>query len=305
MERAKLYRNSIQTSMQTKRQKMVRVAEFFRWLFAKNLTAPVISEALEVFLLTDKEKGLLSKREIREYPTLEEFNEMIDFPVNSDVDRHDKALLCFLLLSAGRVDAVRTLPLGALNPKTLDLVQDPTEGVHTKRNKYIRSTLFRFNEQYLNIITDWLKFLIEEKKFKPTDPLFPKLEPSTENKTLYVLSNEYYSSQNKINQIIAQRCKDKNIPPYSAHEFRHLAVDTAFRLARSGRDIKAISQNIGHTHLSTTLKQYANMQPQEYMQIIKGLTFRIEEQARVCDLSDDDLIEILHSRKERKVRNNF
>lgn len=76
MERAKLYRNSIQTSMQTKRQKMVRVAEFFRWLFAKNLTAPVISEALEVFFLTDKEKGLLSKREIREYPTLEEFNEM-------------------------------------------------------------------------------------------------------------------------------------------------------------------------------------------------------------------------------------
>lgn len=305
MERAKFYRNSIQASMQTKRQKMLRVAEFFRWLFAKNLTAPAISEALEVFLLTDKEKGLLSKQEIREYPTLEEFNEMIDFPVNSEVDRRDKALLCFLLLSAGRVDAVRTLPLGALNPKTLDLVQDPTIGVHTKRNKYIRSTLFRFSEQYLNIIRDWLRFLIEEKKFKPTDPLFPKLMQSEDNRAHFILSNEYYSSQTKINQIIAQRCKDKNIPPYSAHEFRHLAVDTAFRLARSGRDIKAISQNIGHAHLSTTLKQYANMQPLEYMQIIKGLTFRTDEQARVCDLSNEELIKIIHLRNEQKGSRGF
>ena len=128
---------------------------------------------------------------------------------------------------------------------------------------------------------------------------------SEDNRAHFILSNEYYSSQTKINQIIAQRCKDKNIPPYSAHEFRHLAVDTAFRLTRSGWDIKAISQNIGHAHLSTTLKQYANMQPQEYMQIIKGLTFRIEEQARVCDLSDDDLIEILHSRSKQKGRNGF
>ena len=94
---------------------------------------------------------------------MDEFNEIIDFPVNNDIDRRDKALLCFLLLSAGRVDAVRTLSLGALNPKTLDLVQDPTEGVHTKRNKYIIGTLFRFDEVYTDIIRDWLQFLTESK----------------------------------------------------------------------------------------------------------------------------------------------
>ena len=145
--------------------------------------------------------------------------------------------------------------LGALNLKTLDLVQDPTEGVHTKRNKYIIGTLFRFDEVYTDIIRDWLKFLTESKHFKATDPLFPKLVPSEENSALYVLSNEFYSSQSKINEIVAYRCIDKDIPAYSAHEFRHLAVDTAFRLARNGREIKAISQNVGHAYLSTTLKQ--------------------------------------------------
>lgn len=286
--------------MQTKKQKMSRVAAFFRYIFKDDVIKPKISEALEVLQLTTKEKGLLSKQEIREYPTIEEFNEMIDFPVNDDVDRRDKALLCFLLLSAGRVDAVRTLQLGALNPKTLDLVQDPTEGVHTKRNKYIRSTLFRFDNRYIDIIKDWLRFLIEDKQFKPTDPLFPKLVQGENNKAIYVLSKEFYSTQTKINEIIAKRCKDKNIATYSAHEFRHLAVDTAFKLARSGRDIKAISQNIGHAYLSTTLKQYANMQPREYMQIIRNLTFNVDEQSRVCDLTDAELMELLKNRFEKK-----
>lgn len=304
-DKAKLYRRSIQGSMQTKHQKMNRVAEFFRWIFGKKVTKPDISEALKVLQLTNAEKGLLSKHKIRKYPTLDEFNEIIDFPVNNDIDRRDKALLCFLLLSAGRVDAVRTLPLGALNPKTLDLVQDPTEGVHTKRNKYIIGTLFRFDEVYTDIIRDWLQFLTEIKHFKATDPLFPKLVPSEENSALYVLSNEFYSSKSKINEIVASRCIDKDIPAYSAHEFRHLAVDTAFRLARNGREIKAISQNVGHAYLTITLRQYANMQPQEYMEIIKGLTFRVDEQARVCDLTNEDLIEIIHLRTQRSWRKGF
>lgn len=300
LDKAKLYRDSLQTSMQTKKQKMSRVAEFFRYVFKNKVTKPEISAALEVLQLTNKEKGLLSKQEIRKYPTLEEFNCMIDFPVKNEVDRRDKALFCLLLLSAGRVDAVRTLPLEALNPQTLDLVQDPTAGVHTKRNKYIMGTLFRFDKRYIDIIRDWLEFLIEEKQFKPADPLFPKLVQDEKNKAIYVLSNEFYSSKTKINEIIAKRCNDKGIQPYSAHEFRHLAVDTAFRLARSGRDIKAISQNIGHAHLSTTLKQYANMQPQEYMQIIKNLTFEVEEQSKVCDLTDAELMELLSNRIKKK-----
>lgn len=295
-DKAKLYRRSIQGSMQTKHQKMNRVAEFFRWIFGKKVTKPDISEALKVLQLTNAEKGLLSKHKIRKYPTLDEFNEIIDFPVNNDIDRRDKALLCFLLLSAGRVDAVRTLPLGALNPKTLDLVQDPTEGVHTKRNKYIIGTLFRFDEVYTDIIRDWLQFLTEIKHFKATDPLFPKLVPSEVNSALYVLSNEFYSSQSKINEIVASRCIDKDIPAYSAHEFRHLAVDTAFRLARNGREIKAISQNVGHAYFKTTLKQYANMQPQEYMEIIRNLKFEVTEQKRVCELSTSELMELLQRR---------
>lgn len=43
-------------------------------------------------------------------------------------------------------------------------MQDPTEGGgHTKRNKYIIGTLFRFDEVYTEIIRDWLQFLTESK----------------------------------------------------------------------------------------------------------------------------------------------
>lgn len=48
--------------MQTKKQKMSRVAAFFRYIFKDDVIKPKISEALEVLQLTTKEKGLLSNR---------------------------------------------------------------------------------------------------------------------------------------------------------------------------------------------------------------------------------------------------
>lgn len=296
-EKAMIYRESLNNiRMQTKKQKLNRVSAFFRWLFTSKLTTPKISEALALLKLSKKEKGLLSKQEIRVYPTFEQFTKLIDFEVKDEIDMRDKALLCFLLLSAGRIDAVRTLPLGALNPDTLDLVQDPTEGVHTKRNKFIMGTLFRFSDEYADIIKNWLKYLKEEKKFCLADPMFPKLVQSQENKAIYVVSKEFYKSQNPINEIIARRFNDKNLPVFSAHEFRHLALDTAFGLARNGKQSKAISQNVGHKNISTTFKQYANMQPQEYMEIIRNLKFEVTEQKRVCELSTSELMELLKRR---------
>ena len=41
------------------------------------------------------------------------------------------------------------------------------------------------------------------------------------------------------------------------------------------------------------------------MQIIKGLTFRTDEQARVCDLSNEELIKIIHLRNEQKGSRGF
>lgn len=300
VELAKFYRDSIGSSVQTKKQKIKRVAEFFRWLFKAKLTSPTISEALSVLRLSKKEKGMLSKQEVRNYPSLNEFEQIIDFEINDDIDFRDKALLCFLLLSAGRIDAVRTLSIGALNLETLDLVQDPTEGVSTKRDKYIESTLFRFNDNYIKIIKDWLLYLLNEKHFKKTDPIFPKLVQSETNKAMYVLSNEFYSNSSKINETISRRCKDKGIMVYSAHEFRHLAIDTAFSLARNGMDIKAISQNVGHANLTTTLKQYANMTATEYKKRIKNLKFVQDESSRVCDLSDSELLNLYTKRVQNK-----
>ncbi len=63
-DKAKLYRRSIQASMQTKHQKMNRIAEFFRWIFGKKVPKSDISEALKVLQLTNAEKGLLSKHKI-------------------------------------------------------------------------------------------------------------------------------------------------------------------------------------------------------------------------------------------------
>ncbi len=297
---ATAYRDSLGgNSLQTKQQKMQRVALFFEWFAESKLKKGRFDEALMYLKLNSLERLQIAVPISQEYPTLDEFNKIIDFPEENDEDRRDKALLCFLLLTAGRISAVCSANIGSFKLDTLDFTQNPAKGIKTKFSKYIDCTLFRFEPKCEKIICDWIRYLTDEKGFTSECPIFPKMIPQEENSAQYELSKEFYNSVNGISRIIKRRCNAAGVEYYSAHKFRHLAVDTAILLSKNGREIKAISQNIGHASLTTMLKHYANMRPDEYKDVIKTLVFKDYENRKVCDLTTEELSNILNERIKR------
>ena len=67
-------------------------------------------------------------------------------------------------------------------------------------------------------------------------------------------------------------CKEKKLPFYGIHQFRHL---NASLLIYNGEDVRAVSAALGHSQTSTTLNIYAH-------------TFETA-QARACDALADAL----------------
>ena len=265
---AESYKNSLKGKISSNVQKCDAVADFYEYLFDNPELYPDILQGILVLKPNKNEKVLLaSDKNIQEYLTLEDFDKLIDFDVKNIIDQRDKALLCFLLLSAARINVVRGALIGAFNIETLDFIHNPQ---NTKRGKFISSVFFNINKKYENIVIDWIKYLIEQG-FTDNDPIFPIIDKDHKDLSKLVLTKKLYQSKNAISRIIKQRYDNAHLKAYSAHKFRHLATDIAMRHVRTGWQLKAVSQNLGHNSVATLFRSYANMEPAEYKKIIRNL----------------------------------
>ena len=65
-------------------------------------------------------------------------------------------------------------------------------------------------------------------------------------------------------------------------------------MGHTGKELKALSQNVGHWEIETILEQYANMQPQIYSKVI-GNMFE-NKRPDLSSFSTEDLLAELQAR---------
>src|SRR5262249_48933707 len=207
--------------------------------------------------------------------------------IDNEIARRDQALISFTLLSGMRDKAIATLPLGCFDEETLTITQNPRQGVDTKFAKLIPTTLFRFDEQFLQIVIEWTGHL-RLKGFGSQDPLFPRsrLEKGEDGLTFEV-SNEvepvFWQGTGRIREIFKKRSQEVGLPYFQPHTFRHLAINLAFKACKNGEEIKAISQNFGHEHIPTTLAVYGHYPPSQLAEIITSMDFSGKPQPSVTE----------------------
>ncbi len=253
--------------------------KFFGWLVRepgyRNRIKPNSVDYLKV---TEKEERIATQSTPRSYPSLDYVQKLVEsIQPTTEVDRRDRALVAFTLLSGMRDSAVATLPLGCLDKEKLVILQNPRKGVTTKFSKLIPTTLFRFDETMLRYVLEWAKYLYE-KGFGSQDPLFPRseLEKGADNLTFEASSDVepvFWQGSSRIREIFKKRSKEAGLSYFPPHTFRHLATILAFRACRNGEEIKAISQNFGHEHIATTISIYGNYDPSRLTEIIKSMDF--------------------------------
>lgn len=279
LENKKNPKNKTQISISTNYTYLRYLKKFFKWLCYQPSYKSKISITDVEYLKLDKKKSRIATSAKRErFPTFEQLKKVIEtIKVETEIDFRDKALLCFTLLSAMRDNAIVSLPIDCFDEDTLLITQDPQKGVRTKASKRIYSYLFRFDNEMLGYILDWVKYLKTEKLFGNSDPVFPmnKVEFAENSKTF--ISNKvepkFWQNANPMREIFKQRFKDADIEYFPPHSFRHLATNFAEKKCKNAEELKAISQNLGHDNVGTTFGSYGNMSNHRVGELINKMDF--------------------------------
>ncbi|RKX17454.1 MAG: site-specific integrase [Candidatus Zixiibacteriota bacterium] len=287
----------------TKYYHLRHLNSFFSWLATQSGYKSRISLDAVSYLSLDKRAvhDALSTRP-KKYPSKEQVKELVSsISINNDIDRRDQALIAFMFLTGIRYHALCSLSLGCIDLEKLVVNQDPRLGVHTKGGKVITTLILRFDEELVEILKEWINYLIKKLKFGPSDPLFPKTQVSQADEGYSFeangISQGFWSNSNSIRNILKLRTTNAGLPYFNPHSFRHAACQLALKLCRTPEELKALSQNFGHESVTTTLKSYGTLDDSRVSDVINNIDFSKKKNVDSKQISIADLEEFVNSKK--------
>lgn len=273
---------------------------FFGWLSGQPGFKSKIHFDSISYLSLEKKKTMEARatKQVK-YPSLDYVIKLANsIEIKSVIDQRDRALICFLLLSGMRVRAVSTLPLGCFNKGTLTIDQDPKMGVETKFGKTIQTILFQFDDGLVKHLIDWAIYLEKIKLFSPADPLFPrsKIEQIENGLTFFSDKVEpaFWKGTGSIRDILKSRSSQAGLEYFNPHSYRHAASHLAMKNRYDIEEIKAISQNLGHEFLGTTILTYGKLDTERAIELVKGLDFS----GKLQGSNRDETIELIKKQLE-------
>jgi site-specific recombinase XerD len=147
---------------------------FFIWLAGQPGYKSRISYSdAEYFNLSAKETRIAKAHRDARVPTLEQIRHVIrTMPATTVIERRDRALIAFTILTGSRDGATASLKLKHIDIDQNRVDQDARQ-VKTKFSKSFETWFFPIGDDIRQVFVDWIKFLRQEKLWGLDDPLFP------------------------------------------------------------------------------------------------------------------------------------
>lgn len=266
-------------SAKTIYQSLRDVQEFLYWLSDKpGYKSRIHREDIQYLNPSKSITQMANNRPPRAYPFNLAYLKRLIVSIRGteELDLRDKAMIATLIMTGIRAEALATLAVGCVDMDHWTIDQDPAKGVKTKFRKRIHTVILKIDSIFSQALEDWFKFLIARNV--PTSyPLFPKAELSQEQGTFSFINNKVsdrFMLGSQVSHILKRRCSDARETYYSAHSIRHLHERVLEKVCPKTEQIKAISQNMGHEKLATTLFSYGYISDADRMEILKNLDFR-------------------------------
>ncbi|HAY14553.1 MAG TPA: recombinase XerC, partial [Armatimonadetes bacterium] len=263
-------------SKATQHATLSHLKRFFQWLAGQpGYKSSLQYSDADYFNLPEKDARIATARRQRPVPTLDQVRRSIELmPAATDVERRDRALVAFVLLTGARDSAVASLKL-----KHVDLdagvVHQDARDVRTKFSKTFSTFFFPVGDGVCQILAEWVAYLREEKLWGNQDPLFPRtqvvvgedgrFEPSG-------LEREHWSSASPIRRIFREAFAAAGLPYFNPHSLRSTLVQLGEKLCQTPEAFKAWSQNLGHEAVLTTFNSYGQVATSRQGEILKQLT---------------------------------
>ncbi|TIX84370.1 MAG: site-specific integrase [Mesorhizobium sp.] len=240
--------------------RLAALKAFFQWLagqpgFRSKLT---YSDA-EYFNTSANDDRIAKAVRQRPIASVEQIQRVLDsMPTASDVQKRDRALIAFTLLTGARDNALASMSIKHVDLARRTVFQDARD-VRTKNRKTFTTWFFPVGADVEAIVAEWISWLENEKQCGPDDPLFPAtkvtlgLSGGFQNKGL---DRKHWKSAAAIRIIFKAAFERAGLPYFNPHSFRNTLAMLGERVCPSPEAFKAWSQNLGHEHVATTFTSY-------------------------------------------------
>ncbi|MDH5561351.1 MAG: site-specific integrase [Deltaproteobacteria bacterium] len=228
----------------------------------------------EYFNLSEKEVRTAKAKRQKPVATVEQIKHVLAMmPNGSDIEKRDRALIAFILLTGARDSAVASMKLKHIDLNAGTVYQDARE-VNTKFSKSFTTSFFPVGDNVRDIVVQWVEYLRNDLMMGNDAPLFPKTKMSQGyDRSFQVvgLSSEHWSSAATIRKIFKEAFSLAELPNFNPHSFRNTLAALGEKLCRSPEEFKAWSQNLSHEGVLTTFYSYGEVQTTRQIEIIQKL----------------------------------
>ena len=254
---------------------LAHLKRFFLWLAGQpGYRSRLRYSDADYFNLTAKDARVATARREKIYPTLEQVQHVISqMAHHTDVERRNRALVAFTLLTGARDSAIASMKLKHVDVASGKVSQDARE-VRTKYSKTFTTYFFPVGGNCRDIVVDWVDYLRRERLWGNDDPLFPatavalgagrQFEPTG-------LRKEHWKSAAPIRAIFKSAFNAAGVPYFNPHSLRHTLVHFGEAICITPEDFKSWSQNLGHEGVLTTFCSYGAVASRRQGEIIHGL----------------------------------
>ena len=254
---------------------LTQLKQFFFWLAGQpGYKARLQYADADYFNLSDNDTRIATAQRGRKAPTLEQVKHVIQMmPDDSEIERRNRALVAFTLITAARNSAIASMKLKHVDLKEGCFQQDARE-VKTKFRKTFTTYFFPVGDGIQEIVADWVRFLREEKLWGNNDPLFAAtciVVGQTHQFEAAGLKRENWSTTTPIRTIFRDAFERAGLPYFHPHSLRSTLGQLGQRVCKSPEEFKAWSQNFGHENVLTTLMSYGKVATERQGEIIRGL----------------------------------
>lgn len=259
---------------------LTALKRFFAWLAMEPGYRRVLTPAdADYFTPTARDARVATARREGPVPTLEQVRTVLErMPAETDIEKRDRALLAFLILTGARDGAVITFKLKHLDVTAERLDQDARD-VATKRAKTFTTFFFPVGDDIKAIVADWVHFLRTERLWGENDPLFPATEIGLDFTGEFHaagLARRHWSSTNPVRKAVCTAFEAAGLPYANPHSFRNALVQLAYKLQLPPEAFKAWSQNLGHEDALTTFTSYGTLPVHRQGEVMRGIGERRE-----------------------------
>jgi integrase/recombinase XerD len=241
----------------------------------------------DYFNLSEKETRIAKAHRDQRVPTIAQIEHVIQaMPANSDIERRNRALIAFTLVTGARDSAVASFKLKHIDIAAGKVIQDARE-VRTKFSKSFTTVFFPVGDHVRQIVVDWVGYLMKDKLWGLDDPVFPATRVVVRAGRQFEasgLDRKHWSNTTPIRAIFREAFTRAGLPYFNPHSFRKTLAQLGEKLCRTPEEFKAWSQNLGHEKVLTTFSSYGEVAAERQTDIIRQLAQPIDPDSQFDEI---------------------